>query len=154
MGSKQERVLVVKNNEPIEISMSEAAVEHVFNSREAKPKQEPKEIIPEPEPSPPKPAEIELKLSSELHEKRIANYEQNMLKSFKESSKEVTELFKDRYQTAPVCFDLQKLVSECYKENSKLPLKCSEVAEKYMKCVEEERQSRLGLISAAKRKSA
>lgn len=85
----------------------------------------------------------DLKLTPDLNDKRINEYEKQMITNLENASKYVENLFRDRYKTIPVCNDLQKSVSQCYSDNSNQTLKCLDVANQFIKCVEDERQSRL-----------
>ncbi len=82
-------------------------------------------------------------LTPELHDKRIALYEANLVANFDQASRHVEQLFRERYQAIPVCGELQKVVGKCYEENSRQTLKCANIASQFLKCVEEERQVRL-----------
>ena len=73
---------------------------------------------------------------------RLDEYEKKMIHNFKNATKDVEEMFRDRYKTLPVCLDLQQLVKNCYNENQKYPLKCLDISEKYIKCIENERLNR------------
>ena len=76
---------------------------------------------------------LDLRLLPDMHDKRIAEYEHNLLEGFSQSTKEVENLFKERYKTFPVCFDLQKSITQCYNENSKQPLKCLNISNQFIK---------------------
>jgi hypothetical protein len=83
--------------------------------------------------------------AADLADRRLVEYEKNLIKGFNNASKEVEELFRERYKSLPVCFDLQKSVSQCYSENARLPLKCVDIANQFVRCVEKERQAKFGL---------
>lgn len=87
----------------------------------------------------------DLKLSAELYDKRLLDYENNLIKGFNSASKEVEELFRDRYRTLPVCSNIQRDVNECYIINASAPLKCIDLVQEFVKCVEREREFKLGL---------
>ena len=87
---------------------------------------------------------------SDLADKRISEYERHLLANFEQASKEVETLFKERYQTVPVCLDLQKTVSECYTNYKEQPLKCLDISNQFLKCIEKERQTRFGLSPSSK----
>jgi hypothetical protein len=89
----------------------------------------------------------DLRLLPDLRDKRIADYEKNILVNFEKASVEVDNLFRERYQTVSVCLDLQKIVSACYTDNKSQPLKCLDITNQFIKCVEKERQSRFGLTA-------
>ena len=103
---------------------------------------------------PPPPQEIVLNLSSELNQKRIQNYEQAMVKSFNDGTKEINDLVRDRYKTTPICNDLQRMLTGCYKENTRYSMKCADLAEKYSKCVEEQRKARFEPSNSRKSSSS
>ena len=84
-------------------------------------------------------------LSADLYDKRLLEYERNLIQGFNTASKDVEELFRQRYRTLPVCADFQKKVSECYTSNVSAPLKCVDIAQEFVKCVEKERQAKFGL---------
>lgn len=140
-SSKQSRDVNVNRREA-EVMITEDAISTVLKSLEpqniGKPKQE-------------KPADdsnnsnnnssnSKQPVNSDNSDIRIAGYERNLADSFEKASKEVDELFRQRYQTLPVCTDLQSQVGKCYKENPRLPLKCSDIVNQYIKCVESERK--------------
>jgi hypothetical protein len=79
---------------------------------------------------------------------RINDYEDRLVNSFNSASKEVEDLFRTRYKTMPICVDLQNSVVECLNSNTKYPLKCLDVSNQYLKCVESERQNRFNLTAA------
>lgn len=81
-----------------------------------------------------------LRLLPDLHDKRIETYERNLVQNFDKASKEVDAMFRERYKTIPVCFDVQKTVQACYQENPSLPLKCNDIVSQYLRCVEQERK--------------
>jgi hypothetical protein len=88
--------------------------------------------------------EDQLRLNSEINQ-RLNDYEKRLIDSFNNASKEVEDLFRTRYKTMPICVDLQTTVMDCLNSNSKYPLKCLDVSNQYLKCVEEERQNRFNL---------
>ena len=90
------------------------------------------------------PSENEIALAARLEE-----YEKSLVNNFKKATTEVEEMFRDRYKTMPICVDLQQLVMECYSQNSKSSLKCLDISEKYIKCVENERLNRFKKIPSS-----
>lgn len=137
-GSKQKKELNISSNE---IFVTEDALTNVIKNAKDKTTDNKQANDQQQQ----QPATTDLKLSTDLYEKRLVEYEKNLINGFNSASKEVESLFRDRYQTLPVCFDLQKSVSDCYTENAKLPLKCVDIANQFLKCVEKERQSKIGL---------
>ena len=140
-SSKPTRELIIKNPEkPTEIFVTEDALNQVIKSSTANDSPTP--------PSPPPPSETapKPKKKETQDDKRLAEYENNMLAKFNETTSNVEKQFGERYETLPVCLDLQASISSCYSENAKQPLKCSSLANEYIKCVEAARQKRLGLV--------
>jgi hypothetical protein len=139
-SSKQTRELTIKNPEkPTEVYVTEDALSNVIKSATAN-------NSPPPTPETPPVLPLELKKKKETRDdKRLAEYEQQMLAKFNETTHNVEKQFGERYETLPVCLDLQASISSCYSENTKQPLKCSSLANEYIKCVEAARQKRLGL---------
>jgi hypothetical protein len=144
-SSKQEatRELKVKNESPREIFVTEKVINSITSNlkNESQPtttttitplvpssssssSQDPKQII---------------------NEQILADYEEAMLLNFNKTTKEVEKIFGDRYESLPVCLDLQSSISNCYAENLKYPLKCINFANEYIKCVELARKKRLEL---------
>jgi hypothetical protein len=138
-GSKQQKDIKINNPEPAEVFVTEKAITNVLHSvndsKNAKKKGNPDV------------ANNDMRLLPDLHDKRIAEYEHELLKGFGQATKEVEELFKERYQTVPVCLDLQQNVSKCYSQNSKSPLNCIDLVNEFNKCVELEKQKRFGLTT-------
>lgn len=48
-----------------------------------------------------------------------------------------------RYETYPVCADLQGQILACYKENTGKTLNCSNIAARYLQCVNNLKQVRI-----------
>lgn len=140
-GSKPARELTVQNpDKPTEVYVTEKALTNVIKSstgeeKQNKPVQTNNNVK----------SESKAELPPDLREKRISEYEANMLNRFNQTTKEVEKLFGERYETVPICLDLQASISNCYTENPKHPLKCVNIANEYVKCVETERQRRMGL---------
>lgn len=135
-GSKQQREIKITNPEPKpEVFVTENAITNVLktvknSANETKKTDESKSV--------------DLRLSAELHDKRIVEYEKNMIEGLSSASKQVEDLFRDRYTTIPVCSELQAKVSKCYSENSDRTLNCLEIANEFIRCVEQERQRKVG----------
>lgn len=140
-GSKPTRELTVKNAEkPAEIYVTENALSNVIKTSTNQ-----EQTNQENNNSSKQNANVIQQLPPNLHDKRIDIYEKSMLEKFNETTKEVEKLFGERYESLPVCLDLQANIANCYTENPKHPLKCINIANQYLKCVELERQKRLDL---------
>ncbi|KAL8222463.1 UNVERIFIED_CONTAM: MICOS complex subunit Mic19 [Gekko kuhli] len=50
------------------------------------------------------------------------------------------KLIKMRYESHPVCADLQSKILQCYQQNSQQTLSCSALASEYFKCVNHAKQ--------------
>ncbi|XP_054415801.1 MICOS complex subunit MIC19 isoform X3 [Pongo pygmaeus] len=61
---------------------------------------------------------------------------------YQKAAEEVEAKFK-RYESHPVCADLQARILQCYRENTHQTLKCSALATQYMHCVNHAKQSML-----------
>ncbi|RNA29550.1 MICOS complex subunit MIC19 isoform X2 [Brachionus plicatilis] len=137
-GSKQQREIKISNPEPKpEVFVTESAISNVLKTVKDSAKETKKLEEKRPE-------DFDLRLSTELHDKRISEYEKNMVDGLNLASKQVDELFRERYTTIPVCSELQAKVSKCYSENSDRTLNCLEIANEFIKCVEQERQKKIG----------
>lgn len=137
-GSKQQRDIKITNPEPKpEVFVTEKAISNVLKTVKDSAKDNKKS-------EEPKPVDLDLRLSAELHDKRIGEYEKNMVEGLRSASKQVEELFRERYTTIPVCSDFQAKVSKCYSENSERTLNCLDIANEFIKCVEQERQKKFG----------
>nr|XP_028601158.1 MICOS complex subunit MIC19 isoform X3 [Podarcis muralis] len=62
---------------------------------------------------------------------------------YQKAVEEVDARFK-RYESRPVCADLQSKIFQCYQENSQQTLSCSVLASEYLKCVNHAKQSLAG----------
>ncbi|XP_061438643.1 MICOS complex subunit MIC19 isoform X2 [Rhineura floridana] len=62
---------------------------------------------------------------------------------YQKAVEEVDARFK-RYESHPVCADLQSKILQCYQENSQQTLSCSALASEYLKCVNHAKQSMVG----------
>ena len=141
-GSKQQKEINIKNPEPSgQVFVSENALDNVIKSMDSAKSNGKKQQTQNAA------QQSDLQLLPDLYDKRILEYEKQLLTNFDKASKEVENMFKERYQTVPVCYDLQKDVSACYTTNKNQPLQCLDIANQFMKCVEKERQNRFGLTA-------
>ncbi|XP_072257949.1 MICOS complex subunit MIC19 isoform X3 [Pyxicephalus adspersus] len=62
---------------------------------------------------------------------------------YQEAANSVEARFK-RYESHPVCADLQAKILQCYQQNPQQTLSCSALASQYMQCVNTAKQSMLG----------
>ena len=141
-SSKQEatRELKVKNESPREIFVTEKVINSITSNlkNESQPTTTTTITPSSSSLSPQDPKQI-------INEQILADYEETMLLNFNKTTKEVEKIFGDRYESLPVCLDLQSSISNCYAENLKYPLKCINFANEYIKCVELARKKRLEL---------
>ncbi|XP_030164322.1 MICOS complex subunit MIC19 isoform X2 [Lynx canadensis] len=73
-------------------------------------------------------------LSSEFYKVTTEQYQK--------AAEEVEAKFK-RYEFHPVCADLQAKILQCYRQNTQQTLSCSDLANQYMRCVNQAKQSML-----------
>ncbi|KAM5205184.1 MICOS complex subunit MIC19 isoform 6-T6 [Hipposideros larvatus] len=73
-------------------------------------------------------------LSSEFYKVTTEQYQK--------AAEEVEAKFK-RYEVHPVCADLQAKILQCYRQNTQQTLSCSALADQYMRCVNQAKQSML-----------
>ncbi|XP_040499916.1 MICOS complex subunit MIC19 isoform X2 [Ursus maritimus] len=73
-------------------------------------------------------------LSSEFYKVTTEQYQK--------AAEEVESKFK-RYEFHPVCADLQAKILQCYRQNTQQTLSCSALANQYMRCVNQAKQSML-----------
>jgi hypothetical protein len=146
-GSKQKRDINLENpsQTPGQVFLSEDAITNILKTAQDNNVSNNSTKLNDKRKSPPSndSNSSDLKLIPDLHDKRIQEYEKQMVTSLENASKYVENMFRDRYKTIPVCNDLQKSVSKCYSDNSNQTLKCLDIANQFIKCVEDERQSRL-----------
>jgi hypothetical protein len=144
-GSKQKRDIVIENQQiPGQIFVTEDAITNVLKTvQEGNSSSKASDANPSDQKSKLNEPVGSLKLSPDLHDKRINEYESTLVTNLENASRYVENLFRDRYQTIPVCHELQKSVDQCYNDNANRTLNCLDIANKFIKCVEEERQSRL-----------
>ncbi|XP_028929178.1 MICOS complex subunit MIC19 isoform X1 [Ornithorhynchus anatinus] len=77
-------------------------------------------------------------------EERSAEFYKVTTEQYKKAADEVESKFK-RYETHPVCADLQAKILQCYRQNSQQTLNCSALASEYLHCVNHAKeQSMLG----------
>uniref|UniRef100_A0A671RF43 MICOS complex subunit MIC19-like n=1 Tax=Sinocyclocheilus anshuiensis TaxID=1608454 RepID=A0A671RF43_9TELE len=62
--------------------------------------------------------------------------------NYHKAADEVNAKFK-RYEISPVCTDLQGQILKCYRENAGKTLLCSNIASRYMQCVNSAKQDKL-----------
>ena len=149
VGSKNKREITISNPEqPGQVYVTEDAITNIINSAKSNASQtnkpEAQKTQKQNETKGPT-SDLDTKLNSELHDKRILEYEKSLIDGFTKSSAEVENLFRDRYTTYPVCYDLQKNIVKCYSDNPKQTLNCLDISNEFVKCVERERQKKYGL---------
>ncbi|XP_074798803.1 MICOS complex subunit MIC19 isoform X1 [Natator depressus] len=77
-------------------------------------------------------------------EERSAQFYKVTTEQYQQAVKEVEARFK-RYESHPVCADLQSKILQCYQQNSHETLSCSALASQYLHCVNHaKQQSMLG----------
>ncbi|XP_074798807.1 MICOS complex subunit MIC19 isoform X4 [Natator depressus] len=76
-------------------------------------------------------------------EERSAQFYKVTTEQYQQAVKEVEARFK-RYESHPVCADLQSKILQCYQQNSHETLSCSALASQYLHCVNHAKQSMLG----------
>ncbi|KAF6275881.1 coiled-coil-helix-coiled-coil-helix domain containing 3 [Rhinolophus ferrumequinum] len=75
-------------------------------------------------------------------EERSSEFYKVTTEQYQKAAEEVEAKFK-RYEVHPVCADLQAKILQCYRENSQQTLSCSALADQYMRCVNQAKQSML-----------
>ncbi|XP_027698057.1 MICOS complex subunit MIC19 [Vombatus ursinus] len=73
-------------------------------------------------------------------EERSAEFYKVTTEQYQRAAEEVESKFK-RYETHPVCADLQAKILQCYRENPQQTLSCSTLANQYQHCVNHAKQS-------------
>ena len=140
-GSKQPRSVTIKSPDDVaEVQLSEEALTNLVKTINAENKSKKEVATGNKNASASSDNNTPLRLIPDLHDKRIETYERNLAQNFDKASKEVEAMFRDRYKTIPVCFDVQKSVEACYQDNPSLPLKCNDIVSQYLRCVEQERK--------------
>ncbi|XP_023063598.1 MICOS complex subunit MIC19 isoform X1 [Piliocolobus tephrosceles] len=89
-------------------------------------------------------------------EERSSEFYKVTTEQYQKAAEEVEAKFKEqertwarstghsvRYESHPVCADLQAKILQCYRENTHQTLKCSSLATQYMHCVNHAKQSML-----------
>lgn len=92
----------------------------------------------------------ELKKHDAYYKEQLARLEERSSQFYKVTTEqyqkaidEVNARFK-RYESSPVCADLQSKILQCYQENAQQTLSCSALASQYFKCVNHAKQSMAG----------
>ncbi|XP_072508813.1 MICOS complex subunit MIC19 [Notamacropus eugenii] len=75
-------------------------------------------------------------------EERSAEFYKVTTEQYQRAAEEVESKFK-RYETHPICADLQAKILQCYRENPQQTLSCSALANQYQHCVNHAKQSML-----------
>ncbi|XP_019399315.1 PREDICTED: MICOS complex subunit MIC19 isoform X5 [Crocodylus porosus] len=76
-------------------------------------------------------------------EERSAQFYKVTTEQYQKAANEVEARFK-RYESHPICADLQGKILQCYQQNSHETLSCSALANQYLHCVNHAKQSMLG----------
>ncbi|XP_044135930.1 MICOS complex subunit MIC19 [Bufo gargarizans] len=94
--------------------------------------------------------ERELKRQDEYYKEQLARLEERSAQFYKVTTEQyrsaantVEARFK-RYESHPVCADLQTQILQCYQQNPQQTLTCSTLARQYLQCVTSAKQSMLG----------
>ncbi|XP_054979556.1 MICOS complex subunit MIC19 isoform X2 [Sorex araneus] len=72
-------------------------------------------------------------------EERNSEFYKVTTEQYQKAAEEVEGKFK-RFETHPICTDLQAQILQCYRQNSKQTLNCSALASQYMRCVNHAKQ--------------
>ncbi|XP_062299518.1 coiled-coil-helix-coiled-coil-helix domain containing 3a isoform X2 [Scomber scombrus] len=75
-------------------------------------------------------------------EERSAQFYKVTTENYHKAADQVNAKFK-RYEMYPVCADLQGQILACYKENTGKTLNCSNIAARYLQCVNNNKQNKL-----------
>ncbi|XP_061663787.1 coiled-coil-helix-coiled-coil-helix domain containing 3a isoform X2 [Syngnathoides biaculeatus] len=93
--------------------------------------------------------EADLNKQDAFYREQVARMEERSAQSYKvttenyhEAADKVNAKFK-RYDTYPVCTDLQGQILACYRENAGKTLHCSNIAAMYLQCVNNAKQTKL-----------
>ncbi|XP_062338778.1 LOW QUALITY PROTEIN: coiled-coil-helix-coiled-coil-helix domain containing 3a [Osmerus eperlanus] len=91
--------------------------------------------------------DAELKKQEAFYREQVAKLEERSAQFYKvttenyhKAADQVNTKFK-RYETSPVCVDLQGQILKCYRENTGRTLHCSNIAALYLQCVNNAKQS-------------
>ncbi|KAM4747581.1 MICOS complex subunit MIC19 isoform 2-T2 [Rhinophrynus dorsalis] len=94
--------------------------------------------------------ERELKRQDEYYKEQVARLEERSAQFYKvttdqyqKAADDVEARFK-KYETHPICADLQAKILQCYQQNPQQTLSCSVLASQYLHCVSGAKQSLLG----------
>lgn len=72
-------------------------------------------------------------------EERNSEFYKVTTEEYQKAAEEVEGKFK-RFETHPICTDLQAQILQCYRQNSQQTLNCSALASQYMRCVNHAKQ--------------
>lgn len=72
-------------------------------------------------------------------EERSSEFYKLTTEQYQKAAEEVEAKFK-RYEVHPVCADLQARILQCYRQNTQQTLRCSALADQYMRCVNQAKQ--------------
>ncbi|XP_030334100.1 MICOS complex subunit MIC19 isoform X2 [Strigops habroptila] len=75
-------------------------------------------------------------------EERSAQFYKVTTEQYQKAADEVSSRYK-RYQTHPICADLQDKILQCYRQHAQETLSCSALASQYLRCVNHAKQSML-----------
>ncbi|XP_075064649.1 MICOS complex subunit MIC19 isoform X2 [Mixophyes fleayi] len=94
--------------------------------------------------------ERELKRQDDYYKEQLARLEERSAQFYKVTTEEyqtaatnVEARFK-RYESHPICADLQAQIFQCYQQNPQQTLSCSALASQYLQCVNNAKQTMLG----------
>ncbi|XP_077626916.1 MICOS complex subunit MIC19 isoform X2 [Crocuta crocuta] len=73
-------------------------------------------------------------------EERSSEFYKVTTEQYQKAAEAVEAKFK-RYEFHPVCADLQAKILQCYRQNTQQTLSCSDLANQYMRCVNQAKQS-------------
>ncbi|XP_053944934.1 MICOS complex subunit MIC19 isoform X4 [Cuculus canorus] len=76
-------------------------------------------------------------------EERSAQFYKVTTEQYQKAADEVSARFK-RYESHPICADLQDKILQCYRQHAQETLSCSALASQYLHCVNTAKQSMLG----------
>uniref|UniRef100_A0A3P9BH27 Coiled-coil-helix-coiled-coil-helix domain containing 3a n=1 Tax=Maylandia zebra TaxID=106582 RepID=A0A3P9BH27_9CICH len=93
--------------------------------------------------------EADLKKQDAFYREQVARLEERSsqfykvtTENFHKAADQVNAKFR-RYEAYPVCADLQEQILTCYKENVGKTLHCSNIAARYLQCVNDAKQNKL-----------
>uniref|UniRef100_A0A669QTQ2 Coiled-coil-helix-coiled-coil-helix domain containing 3 n=1 Tax=Phasianus colchicus TaxID=9054 RepID=A0A669QTQ2_PHACC len=78
-------------------------------------------------------------------EERSAQFYKVTTEQYQKAADEVSARFK-RYETQPVCADLQGKILQCYQQHAQETLSCSALASQYLHCVNHAKQVSVGIL--------